>query len=264
MLTHATITTTLRAAGCVFAEDEADLLIAAAGSPAALTAMVARRAGGHPLEQVLGWAGFLGHRIALAPGVFVPRRRTEFLAATAISLTPPGATVLDLCCGSGAVAVALAAAVPGLEVHACDLDPAATACARGNLPGATIHTGDLFAPLPASLRGRLATLIANTPYVPTGEIPFLPPEARDHEPRSALDGGPDGLDLQRRVAAEAPVWLAPGGHLLVETSLAQAPVTAAFFAGNGLTSRIMEDEALGATIVVGTRPGRDPRSQLVS
>jgi release factor glutamine methyltransferase len=102
----------LRAAGCVFAEDEARLLISAARTPAELDAMVARRTAGLPLEQVLGWAEFCGLRIAVAPGVFVPRRRTEFLVRQAAELARPGAVIVDLCCGAGAIGAALAAAVP--------------------------------------------------------------------------------------------------------------------------------------------------------
>ena len=133
--------------------------------------------------------------------------------------------IVDLCCGAGAIGAALAAAVDRAEVHAADIDPAAVRCARLNLPGPRGHVyqGDLYEPLPAGLRGRVAVLAANVPYVPTGEIGFLPPEARTHEPRAALDGGADGLDVLRQVAAGAPGWLAPGGHLLIETSERQAP-----------------------------------------
>lgn len=187
--------------------------------------MVARRAGGLPLEHVVGWAEFAGLRIEVDAGVFVPRRRTEFLVARAAALLRPGAVVLDLCCGSGAVGAALAAAVPGVELHAADLDPAAVRCARRNLAGAggRVYEGDLFAPLPAGLRGRVDVLAANVPYVPTGDIPLLPSEARDHEAPLALDGGADGLDLLRRVARSARAWLAPGGTLLSETSEPQVP-----------------------------------------
>src|SRR5947207_3551405 len=120
----------LRAAGCVFAEDEAALLAAAAASEDELDAMVARRASGVPLEHVLGWAEFCGLRIAVDPGVFVPRRRTEFLVRQAVALVPPHAVVVDLCCGCGALGAAVAAAVPGVELHATDVDPAAVRCAR--------------------------------------------------------------------------------------------------------------------------------------
>jgi release factor glutamine methyltransferase len=258
----------LRAAGCVFAEDEARLLVAGARTPDELDAMVEQRAAGLPLEQVLGWAEFCGLRIAVDPGVFVPRRRTEFLVQQAVLLlhedsvlpeTPgplarPGAVVVDLCCGSGAIAAALAAAVQDAEVYAVDLDPAAVRCARRNVPG-HVFQGDLYQPLPARLRGRVAILAANVPYVPTGEIGFLPPEARAHEPRVALDGGPDGLEVLRRVAAEAPDWLAPGGHLLIETSDRQVPAAAAAFAASGLAWRTATSADLNATVLIGTLPG---------
>jgi release factor glutamine methyltransferase len=259
------VVTRLRAAGCVFAEDEARLLISAARTPAHLAAMVDRRVAGLPLEQVIGWAEFCGLRIAVAPGVFVPRRRTEFLVYHAVTLAsgasgagaPAGAlVVVDLCCGTGAVAAALAAALHPAEVHASDVDPAAVACARRNLEtaGGHVHAGDLYAPLPAVLRGRVTLLAANVPYIPTGQIGLLPAEARMHEPRVALDGGADGLDVLRRVADSAPQWLAPGGHLLTETSERQAPRAAEIMAGSGLAAGIERCDELSATVVTGTRP----------
>jgi release factor glutamine methyltransferase len=242
----------LRAAGCVFAEDEARLLVAGAGTPAELATMVQRRVRGLPLEQILGWAGFCGLRIAVAPGVFVPRRRTEFLVEQAAALTRAGALVVDLCCGSGAIGAALGAAIPGIEVHAADVDPAAVACARRNLPADRVHEGDLFDPLPTELRGRVDVLVANVPYVPSGAIALMPPEARLHEPRGALDGGMDGLDVARRVVAAAPGWLAPGGSLLFETSEEQAPSAVTVVGAGGLLPRVVTDHELGATVVVGT------------
>jgi release factor glutamine methyltransferase len=248
------IVSALRAAGCVFAEDEARLLLAAEATPAQLEAMVARRVAGFPLEHILGWAEFRGLRIAVGPGVFVPRRRTEFLVEEAAALAMPGATVLDLCCGSGALGAALMAAVDGLDLYAADIEPAAVAYARRNLDPSRVFEGDLFDPVPAALAGRIDILLCNTPYVPTDAIATMPPEARLHEPRVTLDGGPDGLAVQRRVAAEAPRWLAPGGHLLVEASESQAPLTALIFASAGLIPRIADSEELDATVVIGTRP----------
>jgi release factor glutamine methyltransferase len=229
--------------------------MATARTPDELSAMVERRASGLPLEQVLGWAEFCGLRIAVAPGVFVPRRRTEFLVQQAVPLAQPRAIVVDLCCGAGAIGAALAAAVDRAEVHAVDIDPAAVRCARRNVPG-HVHQGDLYEPLPARLRGQVGILTANVPYVPTGEIGFLPPEARAHESAAALDGGPDGLDVLRRVAAGAPDWLAPAGHLLIETSERQAPLAAAAFADSGLTARIASSADLNATVVIGARTER--------
>jgi release factor glutamine methyltransferase len=243
----------LRAAGCVFAEDEARLLMSAARTPAELDAMVGQRAAGLPLEQVLGWAEFCGLRITVAPGVFVPRRRTEFLVRQAVALAQPGAAIVDLCCGAGAIGAALAAVVDHAEVHAVDIDPAAVRCARRNVPG-HVYEGDLYQPLPARLRGRVGIVAANVPYVPTGEIAFLPPEARTHEPRVALDGGPDGLEVLRRVAAGAPDWLAPGGHLLIETSERQALLAAAAFQASGLSPQVATSADLSATVLIGTLP----------
>ena len=245
----------LRAAGCVFAEDEARLLMSAAGMPAELDAMVSRRAAGEPLEQVIGWAEFCGLRITVAPGVFVPRRRTEFLVRQAVAVAPPGAVIVDLCCGAGAIGAALAAAVDHAEVHAADVDPVAVRCARQNLPAARVYAGDLYEALPSGLRGRIAILAANVPYVPTGDITFLPSEARTHEPRTALDGGQDGLDVLRRVAAGAPAWLTPGGYLLSETSERQAPLAERALAAAGLTAQVVSSDDLGATVVIGRRPG---------
>jgi release factor glutamine methyltransferase len=246
----------LRAAGCVFAEDEARLLAGAAHTAAELDAMVGQRAVGLPLEQVIGWAEFCGLRILVDPGVFVPRRRSEFLVNTAVALAPGDPVVVDLCCGTGALGLATAAGVGGgglggIELHVADVDPAAVRCARRNVEpaGGHVYQGDLFGPLPEGLRGRISILICNAPYVPSGEVAFLPAEARDHEPRTALDGGPDGLAVLRAVAAQAPRWLAPGGHLLVETSQRQAPAMAAAMSAAGLAARVRDCKESGATVV---------------
>jgi len=253
----------LRAAGCVFAEEEAAILAGRAASPAELDAMVAQRAAGEPLEQVVGWAEFDGLRVLVDPGVFVPRRRSEFLVAVAVLMAPRTIprVVVDLCCGTGALglAVALRLGASGggdlhvVDLHAADLDPAAVACARRNVEpaGGHVYAGDLFGPLPGSLRGRTGVLICNAPYVPTTEIAFMPAEARDHEALLALDGGADGLAVLRRAAAGAPDWLAPGGLLLVETSERQAPAMAAEMAEAGLIGRVHQDDESGATVVTG-------------
>nr|WP_231122068.1 putative protein N(5)-glutamine methyltransferase [Motilibacter peucedani] len=245
----------LRAAGCVFAEDEAALLTSAARDRDHLDALVDERVAGRPLEQVLGWVEFCGLRLAVAPGVFVPRRRTALLVERAAALVPAGGVLVDLCCGCGAVAAAVTARVPDLEVHAVDVDPVATACAAANLLGpGTVHTGDLYAPLPGRLRGRVDVVVCNAPYVPTAAIELMPREARDHEPRVALDGGRDGVDVQRRVAAGSRDWLVPGGSLLVETGEEQAPRTLRAFRDAGLVAHVVRSEELDATVVVGTPP----------
>ncbi|WP_137990752.1 putative protein N(5)-glutamine methyltransferase [Streptomyces vilmorinianum] len=252
---RSTTVSRLRAAGCVFAEDEAELLFSAAHSDDELDTMVERRAAGLPIEHVVGWAAFAGLRIAVDPGVFVPRRRTEFLVGQAVGLAGPGAVCVDLCCGSGAAGAVLLSAVEDAEVYASDIEPAAVRCARRNIEprGGRVFEGDLFAPLPSGLRGRVEVLVANVPYVPTEAVALLPPEAREHEPLVALDGGSDGLDVLRRVAAEAADWLAPGGHLLVETSERQAARAVEAVSGRGLTPRVLTSDELYATVVVSTR-----------
>ena len=254
--TRSDVILTLRAAGCVFAEEEADLLIAAAeGDQDALTLTVNQRVAGAPLEYILGWAEFFGQRICVDRGVFVPRRRTELLVLEALSLAREPEIIVDLCCGTGAVATALATALPDADVHATDIEPAAVHCARRNLEplGGQVYEGDLYDPLPGILQGRVALLVVNAPYVPTDAIAMMPPEARLHEPLIALDGGEDGLDVQRRVAQDARRWLSPGGHLLIETSVLQAPRTAGILAAYGLDTRVVHSDDLDATVVVGTR-----------
>jgi release factor glutamine methyltransferase len=237
----------LRAAGCVFAEDEADLLLAAGGP---VEELVARRSAGEPLEHLLGWASFCGRRVVVEPGVFVPRRRTELLAALALPHVSPGTVVVDLCCGTGAIGVVLAE--HGAEVHGVDVDPAAVHCARRNLE--RVYAGDLYAALPSRLRGRVDVIVANAPYVPTGALALMPPEARDHEPRRALDGGADGLDVQRRIVTGAAAWLRPGGHLVLETSATQARAGAALLEAAGMSAQIHRDDDRDATAVLATAP----------
>jgi release factor glutamine methyltransferase len=243
----------LRAAGCVFAEDEAAVLRATGGD---LEALVARRVAGEPLEQVVGWAAFAGLRVAVAPGVFVPRRRSEFLVERALRVIPAGATVVDACAGSGAIGAALLEARPDLVLHAADVDPAAAACARRNLPRAAgVHVGDLLDALPGTLAGQVDAVVASTPYVPTGALAVMPPEARDHEPRTALDGGADGIDVVRRLAAAAPSWLRPGGHLLVECAEHQGDLARDALAATGFAASVAHDDERDATVVTGSLPG---------
>jgi release factor glutamine methyltransferase len=252
-VTEGQVVRRLRAAGCVFAEEEAALLVEEAdGDVDRLERMVRDREGGRPLEQILGWAEFAGIRVRVAPGVFVPRRRSELVVRLALEAAAPDAVAVDLCCGCGALGAALLAARPDLEVHAADLDPAAVACARRNLPPDRVHEGDLFDALPDRLRGRVAVLVVNAPYVPTDEIGMMPPEARDHEHRIALDGGPDGLDVQRSVCARIGGWLADGGTMVIETGRTQATTTAALMTAAGLAPRVVTDDDIGAVAVAAT------------
>ena len=277
----------LRHAGCVFAEEEAAILLEAAESADELAAMLALRVQGRPLEHIVGWAQFYGLRIRVAPGVFVPRRRSEFLVERALAVLSidgrfgeddfhdpaSGAAelrseshrpvVLDLCCGSGAIGVAVAHALerqsPGFQLHATDIDPAAVDCAAVNMAtvNGVAYCGDLFAALPETLRGEIDMIVANAPYVPADAIAFMPAEARIYEPDAALNGGVDGLEMHRRIAAEAPQWLGPGGVLLLESSQRQASATASILASQGFSVSIASNVVLQGTVVTGrmkTRP----------
>lgn len=239
----------LRAAGSVWAEHEAALLVDEARTDAELAALLARRVAGEPLETVLGWVAFLDRRLAVAPDVFVPRRRTELLARTAIAHVAADHVVVEMCCGVAPVAALLEGSVA--EVHAADVSESALACAARNAPGARLHHGDLFDALPRDLAGRIDVLVANAPYVPTDRIASMPPEARDHEPHVALDGGVDGVDVHRRLAREAPGWLAPGGVVMIETSHSQLPLTLGALGGAGLATFEVTDDEVGGCVAVG-------------
>lgn len=248
------LTRRLRAAGCVWAEEEAALLLGEGLDDDELERRVLRRIAGEPLETVLGWTTFRGIRIRVAPGVFVPRPRTELLVELALERTPIEGIVADICCGSGALGAALLAERPRIALVAADLDPVAVAVARTNLPGIPVEAGDLFSALPERLRGGLDVVLANVPYVPTPEFAFLPAEAREHEPRHTLDGGADGLDLLRRVAADAAVWLRPGGSLLCEIAEGQIEGARDALRSAGLEAEVRTDEETETTVVIGVRP----------
>ncbi len=256
------ITALLRAAGCVYPDDEARILMEASRSRAELRSLAHRRASGEPLEYVVGWAEFCGLRIPVCDGVFVPRRRSEFLASCASDLARSAVArlgvdsrrikVLDMCCGSGAIGLVVARRVDRIELHSADSSPVAVECAVRNLAEVEgrVHLGDLFAALPETERGTFDLIVANVPYVPTREIEKMPAEARVFEPRSALDGGWDGLDLQRRLFAKAAVWLSRPGLVLVETSDAHARESVLIARENGFTAEIRESSESNSTVVV--------------
>ncbi|MFI5043265.1 MAG: N5-glutamine methyltransferase family protein [Acidimicrobiales bacterium] len=216
----------LRAAGCVAAEDEAALLISGAADERVLAAWIGRREQGEPLAWILGTTTFCGRRIHVDEGVYVPRPQTEDLARRAVGLFPDGGLAVDLCTGSGAVATHLAVARPSATVIGTDVDGRSVGCARRN--GVVAVLADLAAPF-RSATADVVTAVA--PYVPTGALGLLPADVGRHEPLVALDGGVDGLDVVRRVVADAERVLRPGGWLLIEIGGVQADVLAPSLAG---------------------------------
>jgi release factor glutamine methyltransferase len=205
----------LAEAGCVAPWEEAvELADAADGDGAALAAFVARRERGEPLAWITGSVVFAGHRVLVRPGVYVPRWETETLARRAVELLPVDGAAVDLCTGSGAVAVVLGRSRPAARVVATDIDPVACRCARAN--GVDVTMGDLADVVPAELRGRVDVVTAVVPYVPTAEIVHLPRDVQAYEPRRALDGGPGGTEVLARAVTAAAGLLRPGGTVLLE------------------------------------------------
>jgi release factor glutamine methyltransferase len=211
----ARVTARLAAAGCVAADEEAAELLAAAGAAddaVALERFVSRRERGEPLAWITGTVRFCDSDVRVAPGVYVPRAQSEELARRAAALLPRAGTAVDLCTGSGAIAAHLVRAVEDAMVVGVDVDADAARCAHAN--GMPVVMADLRAlPLPAGIAD-IVTAVA--PYVPTGGLRLLPSDVQRYEPRAALDGGADGLDLVRLVVLAAARLLRPGGWLLVE------------------------------------------------
>jgi release factor glutamine methyltransferase len=209
---RAAVIARLGAAGCIAPEEEAGAVLSAAPDDLTLETWLRRREQGEPLEWILRSCSFGGRRLHLVPGVYVPRPQSEELARRAAAVLPAGGCLLDLGTGSGAVAATVAAEVPTAAVVGIDLAPTAARCARSN--GVAAAVADLAA---APVRpGSVDVVVSVAPYVPTEALRLLPPDVQRHEPRRALDGGPDGLDLVRAVVRTAAEVLRPGGWLLVE------------------------------------------------
>jgi release factor glutamine methyltransferase len=217
------------------------------GAPelAAFRELVRRRAAGEPTAWLTGRRDFLGHAFHVDPRVLVPRPETELVVEAAIALLPSKGTMLDLCTGSGCIAISAALARSDSRVVATEISTEALAVARENAAslGATVEflEGDLYAPLPPDLQFDL--IVSNPPYVPSGEIEGLSREVR-REPRIALDGGLDGLDVIRRIVSGAPARLRPGGWLLIEMHETHAkPLPALCLAGGFVEAAVHRDLA---------------------
>jgi len=236
------VTRRLTEAGSIAASEEADELIEAAGGDGdALEVLVSRRTDGEPIAWLTGTVTFCGIILFVAPGVYVPRWQTEPMARRAASLLPSGGVGADLCTGAGAIAAVLAAAVPTARVVATELDSNAVRCARRN--GIEVFEGFLDDPLPPELEHRVDVLTAVGPYVPTDALHLLPRDVRTFEPRLALDGGVDGMDLLTEVALRSARWLGPGGWLLLELGGDQAGPTGHLLDGLGFEGlEVMVDE----------------------
>ncbi len=237
-----------------------------------------RRLAGEPIQHVLASWSFRGHDLFVDPRVLIPRPETEQVVESAlVALSDSGVErgrrdpwrgtdtaydVADLGTGSGAVAIALAAELPGAAVWATDVDGEALAVARANVAGAgSVATrirllfGSWFDALPAELRGRVRLIVTNPPYVAEAEWPHLPAEVRDHEPRSALVAGPSGLEAIAAIVADAPVWLGPDGLLVVEIGETQAGAARALAIDAGFVDVVVHLDLAGRDrVLVARRP----------
>ncbi len=229
------------------------------GAPelSAFRELVRRRAAGEPTAWLTGRREFLGHVFRVGPQVLVPRPETELVVEAALALLPPGGALLDLCTGSGCIAISAALARPDARVTATEISPDALGVARGNAEvlGARVEflEGDLDAPVPSG--ERFDVVISNPPYVPAGEIPGLAREVR-REPRIALDGGVDGLDVLRRIVSCAPSRLRPDGLLVVEIHETHAvPLPSLCLAAGFATAEVGRDLAGLPRWVVARLPG---------
>jgi release factor glutamine methyltransferase len=239
-----TVARRLAAAGVPSPEVDARWLVdhacSVAGSPsgcggALLDGLVARRIAREPLQLILGAAAFRTVELRMAPGVFIPRPETEIVAGVAIDAARaagPSPVVVEPCTGTGAIACALLAEVPGVRVVASDVDDGAVKLARGNVtrvaageagppgPAAGAHAevvvGSLLDPVPAELRGHLDVLVANPPYLPAADRGTWEPEVADHDPDRALVGGDDGHEVVDALLEAATTWLRPGGTVVLE------------------------------------------------
>jgi release factor glutamine methyltransferase len=215
------LTALLSGHGFVAAADEAEELVACAGGDGELLdSLVARRLTGEPLAWITGRVSFCGLEITVHPGVYVPRWQTEPLVRRAVERLPAGGTAIDLCTGAGALARTVLACRPGARVVACDIDEAAVACAAAN--GVEVYGGDLFAPLPVGLKGEVDVIVGVPPYVPTKAMGWLPRDTLVFESPLSYDGGADGTEVLRRILAESPRFLRPGGAVLLELGGDQA------------------------------------------
>lgn len=226
--------------------------------------MVGRRAGGEPLQYVLGRWAFRTLDLLVDQRVLIPRPETEVVAGLAIdaaaALDRP-AVAVDLGTGSGAIALSLAAERwPHIEVWASDASADALAVARANLAGlgrragvVRLLEGDWYDALPAELAGRADVIVSNPPYVADGDP--LPAAVADWEPTAALLAGADGLSDLRRIIAGAPSWLAPGGTLVVEMGETQADAVRALAAAAGFADVRVEPDLAGRPRALVARTG---------
>lgn len=254
VIDRATIIKALEGAGCVAAAEEADELLEAASNDSQLHSMVERRLRGEPLAWITGTTLFCGLAVGVAPGVYVPRWQSEQLAKRAADLLPLHGLGIDLCTGSGAIAMVMQAARPEASVLGTELSPDAARCARRN--GVVVLEGSLDEPLPRRIASEVDVMVGVLPYVPTEALRFLPRDVQDFEPLVALDGGEGGLALVAQAVAASPTWVKQGGWLMLEIGEDQVGQIAGLLATAGYGSiELIEDGDGDVRGISGQRAG---------
>ena len=215
------------------------------GQEALLRDLTQKRQARIPLQYLLRTQSFLGRSFSVDERALIPRPETELLAELAVSALGSSGRALDLCCGTGCLAVTMALERPGCDIWAADLSPAALSLARENAArlGArvTFRQGDLFAPLQGET---FDLIVSNPPYIPSAECPALQEEVL-YEPVMALDGGTDGLDFYRRIAREAPLHLNGGGRIMLELGDGEAEAVSALLADAGFEELVVHPDLQG-------------------
>jgi release factor glutamine methyltransferase len=216
--------------------------------------LLAKRRGGEPLQYLEEQIPFGPIEVSVDRRVLIPRPETEQLFELAVGASSDPQVIVDLCTGSGNLALALKHTFPDAVVYATDRSPDAAAVAEENARNAnldvTVLEGDLFDPVPEHLRGRIDLIVANPPYLAEHELAELPAEVRDYEPAMALVAGPDGDEVLAAIAAAAPGWLAPGGAIVCEISEFHGPAIVTLF--SPLDGEIHQDLAGKDRFIVGT------------
>jgi len=236
--------------------------------------LVRRRGAGEPLQTLIGETEFYSRTFKVEAGVFIPRPETEHLVERCVELMTGGTssllqpTALEIGCGTGIIGVSLAAEMPRLRVWASDVNPAAVELTAVNARrlgvGARVEPleGALFRPFPVQLRGAVNLLVSNPPYIPSDVVPTLSREVAEHDPREALDGGADGLDVYRAIAAGAGAWLVEDGIVALEIGYDQGESVPEILREAGFRDiEVREDFNGHPRVVTGRRPAAEAESE---
>ena len=213
---------------------------------------VQKRAEHIPLQYIIGEQEFMGLRFKVNSNVLIPRQDTETLAEQVLKIVKPGMKVLDLCTGSGCVLISVLKNAPELTGVGSDISKTALLVAKENAKMHEVDADWIRSDLFDNITETFDVIMANPPYIPTGEILSLMPEVRDFEPENALDGGADGLDFYRKIAGQVKDYLNPGGYVYMEIGYDQGEAVSELMRNAGFTEvEVIKDLARNDRVVKG-------------